>query len=136
MNTPSNKALASVYFEYFRKDFGLDDNEETRSKFQRLAVHIMETVSQRDKAKLQKIALQAGWTAHKIDILLDENELPESYFNVNAFAQGSGHADPHECAANLYTGLRDIRVDLLKNSAIHKGYRICRQTVHEGRVAQ
>ena len=125
-----------MYFEYFRKDFGLDDNEETRAKFSRLAEAMLETGSKRDENKIQKLGLQMGWVAHKIDVLLDQNELPESYFKVNPFWQGQGYADPNECVVNLFNGLREYRVDMLKNAVVRQGYRLCRKTVHEGVVKQ
>lgn len=125
-----------MYFEYFRKDFGLDDNDETRAKFARLAEAMLETGSKRDENKMQKLGLQMGWVAHKIDVLLEKNELPESYFQVSAFRQEQGYADPNECAVNLFNGLREFRIDMLKNAVVRKGYKLCRRTVHEGVVKQ
>ena len=132
--TPSNKALAEVFFEYFRNDFGLEDDEVTLQKFTRLAERMLESGSKRDQNRLQKLGLIVGWVAHKIDVLLEENELPESYFNVNAFRSNQGYSDPNEVVVKFYEALRGFRVDLLSNSAARKGYKLCRRTVHEGVV--
>ena len=134
--TPSNKALASVYWEMFQQAFKLEDTKENQDKWERLATHMLSTGDKRNDNKVQKVAMQSGWVAAEIDKVLELNELPESYFGVNAFSQGSGHADPNECAANLYKGLQDSRVKLLQDAATRKAYKLCQRTVHEGVVKQ